>query len=57
MGLNLPDALPLKAEMLTRDCVHAALYKIATGEDIKTAPKPGMFDLKVRLPLHLTTIG
>lgn len=40
--------------MLTRDCVHAALYKIATGEDIKTAAKPGMFDLKVRFPLYLT---
>ncbi|KAH7328259.1 acyl CoA binding protein [Stachybotrys elegans] len=23
-----------------------ALYKIGTGEDIKTAPAPGMFDLK-----------
>lgn len=30
---------------LTDHC--AALYKIATGEDITKAPEPGMFDLKV----------
>ena len=24
-----------------------ALYKIGTGEDIKAAPAPGMFDIKV----------
>lgn len=24
------------------------LYKVATGEDISKAEKPGMFDLKVR---------
>lgn len=29
----------------------AALYKIAQGEDISSAPAPGMFDLKVRCSL------
>lgn len=29
----------------------AALFKIANGEDIASAPAPGMFDLKVRLPV------
>lgn len=28
----------------------AALFKIANGEDISSAPAPGMFDLKVRPP-------
>lgn len=28
-----------------------ALYKVALGESFDAAPKPGMFDLKVRLPL------
>ncbi len=28
----------------------AALFKVATGEDITKSPAPGMFDLKVRRP-------
>ncbi len=32
----------------TNRLVRAALYKVATGEDIAKAPVPGMFDLKVR---------
>lgn len=29
----------------------SGLYKVATGEKIADAAKPGMFDLKVRPPL------
>lgn len=28
--------------------MNIGLYKVSTGEDISSAPKPGMFDLKVR---------
>jgi len=33
---------------IVRVDIIQALYKVANGEDIKAAPAPGMFDLKVR---------
>lgn len=33
--------------------MNVGLYKVSTGEDISSAPKPGMFDLKVRKHYHL----
>jgi diazepam-binding inhibitor (GABA receptor modulating acyl-CoA-binding protein) len=43
---------PIRFCCILTDDYFTALYKIATGEDVSKAPTPGMFDLKVRVPVR-----